>query len=85
MTFPGRLDVARLRTRFVRGLLSRSVQLIPLEEKGQALVEEALILALILVVGVGALSVLQGEVSEAFGGVLASLGVLDPVANRGRN
>ena len=48
-------------------------------ETGQALAEEALILALIGVLAVSALTALQGSVSDTFGHVVAGFGLLEPV------
>lgn len=53
-------------------------------ETGQALVEEALILALIVVLGAGALTVLQGHVSDAIGSMASGFGSFDPPARNGK-
>lgn len=76
-----RRDATGLQSRAYR-LLWPSLKLRAGEEKGQALVEEALILALIAIVGIGALTVLQSHVADAIGSVSASLGSFDPVARR---
>ncbi len=89
--FPVRLRIPRsANRRYATGpanracrLLSSRVLLRAGDEKGQALVEEALILALIAVLGVGALTVLQEHVADAIGSVSASLGAFDPTARRG--
>lgn len=63
-------------------LLSSSALLRAGDERGQALVEEGLILALIALLGVGTLTVLGSHVSDAIGSVSASLGALDPGVRR---
>ncbi len=65
------------------GSLAGVLKLILGAEKGQALVEEVLILALIAVVGVGALVALGGQVGDTIGSVASSFGVLESSANRG--